>query len=532
MEKGNIIKISRGHLTEISKGDYVASAKSISSNAAHKITENSKEGIFFGEPKKMNGIKDDSVDVVVGVFFDGTRNNKTNNELRVRHELNSKIPTKGLEGQDSYQNAPSNVQILSKVAVINTLHRSIYIEGVATNNNAKDKSVAAGLGYFETGIRDKVKSGCQSLATLIAAIINTEGLKVNKITIDVFGFSRGATCARNFIYEITKPEQETPLFRDGRNKNGIYYSADGTKRANTKIVAAEAVKTMQPARGMLGQYLSDKRVKFSSFSLRFGGLFDSVSSYGLMHRNDVWELDLNAINKMAHIVHLTAADERRDNFELTAVTKGITKNLPGVHSDIGGGYRDHIVDKFLVKANNKERVLVALDPKIESERKRLIEQAWYTKEQFTLEGSQYEPTRLFGTRRIRNNYSYIPLHLMAEFAMSIGGVKFNINILNKDFKIAEDDPKLNLRKVYERLYKYAFKNAPPMLYFTEHEIELLRKKVYEGLLSKEKFAMLANDHNMLRQLRSRYLHNSADFGDFGMEPTWDNERVIYNQKKP
>ena len=103
--------------------------------------------------------------------------------------------------------------------------------------------------------------------------------------------------------------------------------------------------------------------------------------------------------------------------------------------------------------------------------------------------------------------------------------------MNKDFIIAEDGPKINLKKVYQRLHDYAFKDAPPMLYFTNHEIELLRAKFYEGLLSKEKFALLANDHNMLIQLRSHYLHNSADFGDFGMQPAWDNERVIYNQKK-
>lgn len=530
MEKGNIIKISRGHLTEISKGDYIASAKSISSNAAHKITENSKEGIIFGEPKKMNGIKDDSIDVVIGVFFDGTRNNRINNTLRTQHQANSKNPARGLEGQDSYQNAPSNVQNLARAFMKDRLHRPVYIEGVATTDNAKDKSIAAGLGYFKTGIHDKVKRGCLLLAKELSNLTNIEGLKINKVTIDIFGFSRGATCARNFIYEITKPERETILLRDGINKNGVYESADGTLRNNTKVVSSETVKIMQPARGMLGQYLKDNRVKFNSFNLRFAGLFDSVSSYGVMHWDDVWELDLNAINKMAQIVHLTAADEHRDNFELTAVTKGITKNLPGVHSDVGGGYRDHIVDKFLVNAKNKERVLVALDPKIESERKRLIEQAWYTKEQFTLEGSEYEPKRLFGTRQIRNNYSYIPLHLMAEFSKLLGGVIFDKDVLAYDFKIAEDDPKLNLKKVYDRLYNYAFKDAPPMLYFTEHEIELLRTKAREGLLSKEKFALLANDHNMLRQLRSRYLHNSADFGDFGMQPTWDNQRVIYNKK--
>lgn len=530
MEKGNIIKISRGHLTEISKGDYVASAKSISSNAAHKITENSKEGVFFGEPKKMNGIKDDSVDVVVGVFFDGTRNNRINNTLRTQHQADIKNPAKGLEGQDSYQNAPSNVQNLARAFIKDTVHRAVYIEGVATTDYAKDKSVAAGLGYFQTGIHDKVTRGCLLLAKELGDLIRFEGLKINKLTIDIFGFSRGSTCARNFIHEITKPEQTTTLFRHKQYKNGYYFGADGTKRANTQIESTNKGITKQPARGMLGQYFLDKHVKFNSFHLRFGGLFDSVSSYGLLHWDDVWELDLNAINKMAQVVHLTAADERRDNFELTAITKGITKNLPGVHSDVGGGYRDHIVDKFLVNAKNKERVLVALDPKIEAERKRLIEQAWYTKEQFTLEGSEYEPKRLFGTRRIRNNYSYIPLHLMAEFSKLPGGEIFDKDILAYDFKIAEDDPKLNLKKVYERLYKYAFKNAPPMLYFTEHEIELFRAKVYQGLLSKEKFAMLANDHNMLRQLRSRYLHNSADFGDFGMQPTWDNERVIYNKK--
>lgn len=117
---------------------------------------------------------------------------------------------------------------------------------------------------------------------------------VERINLDVFGFSRGAAAARLFANMV----------------------ASGDLPPVTK--------------------------------LRFLGLFDTVpgmvNAAAPAHRGFHGGLNMNVGPHTAdHVVHLTAAHELRANFRLASVRPGpgIEIALPGSHGDIGGSTWDH-----------------------------------------------------------------------------------------------------------------------------------------------------------------------------------------------
>lgn len=526
---GNITKVSNGHLTETAQKEYTSYAKTMQSNAAHKVNEHSGDGVEFGEPE-VKTLKDDTIDITIGVFFDGTCNNKMNNQLRVAHNKATNNAPWKFNTEDSFENAPSNVQNLETVYPQEDFYFSVYIEGVGTENKKADNSYGYSLGYGDTGILEKVKWGCERVAEQVKAAIDNQDKKVNRLTIDIFGFSRGATCARNFVHEINKPAEPVALYPAADKTKDYYISPlDNKPRYIQKesYVKAHGAQTMvhTPPMGNLGQYLKDKQAEYKILYLRFGGLFDSVSAYGVMHRNDVRELDLHAIDRVAHVVHLTAADEHRDNFESTAINKGISKSLPGVHSDIGGGYRDLFEDKTVLEVNKKEDIVISVDEHVNEDYKRLIDQSWYSEEQLTkkLNG---DTMLLIGKRTLSNKYSYIPLHLMAEFCERFSKVTINKTRLNDAYTVASNDPKLNLKDVHQRLREYCFSTSMPMTYFTDSELSSLSLRAQKGELSGKNFSAFKKDQNMLKELRNRYLHYSAK-ESFGLYPAFNNVRKIY-----
>ncbi|WP_084545824.1 T6SS phospholipase effector Tle1-like catalytic domain-containing protein [Cupriavidus malaysiensis] len=129
---------------------------------------------------------------------------------------------------------------------------------------------------------------------------------VPKVTLSVFGFSRGAVEARAFCY----------WYRDTL-QDGKFLGAIDTE-------------------------------------IRFLGLFDSVASVGasasLHEQFALWmfsghcswaaEILLPLPALVTKTVHLMAAHENRMNFPLTRVVGGNVEEwlFPGVHSDVGGGY--------------------------------------------------------------------------------------------------------------------------------------------------------------------------------------------------
>jgi hypothetical protein len=135
---------------------------------------------------------------------------------------------------------------------------------------------------------------------------------IDGIEFDVFGFSRGAAAARHFVNEINRKRQ-------------------GPLASALPATGARFVSTFDVDR--------DTRVGFV-------GLFDTVVSYGSLadgfnvRSGDTGPLRIGLPAGCARqVVHLAARDEHRANFMLTTVTPQHREiKLPGVHSDIGGGY--------------------------------------------------------------------------------------------------------------------------------------------------------------------------------------------------
>ncbi|ELY2018595.1 DUF2235 domain-containing protein, partial [Flavobacterium psychrophilum] len=120
-------------------------------------------------------------------------------------------------------------------------------------------------------------------------------LKLNEIigtfTVDVFGFSRGAAAARNFVHEITYP---------------AYHASPGLKKYRTdqhgySVAEKYWINTSLPSNGHLGYMLTQANQTFQKLEIRFAGLYDTVPHHGAFQGNDIQDLGLNSINKADYV---------------------------------------------------------------------------------------------------------------------------------------------------------------------------------------------------------------------------------------
>jgi len=462
--------------------------------------------VIFGEPQFVPPKEDDKDrnDVYIGVFFDGTSNNRENIAGRRKDpELKNSTASNNDGSNTSYGNDNSNVDRLEK-AYLNDpdLHYySIYVEGIGTKNPDKnsdgtldyygDFTRGQGYGKGETGLFEKVEKGCEDI---VKKLKKENEKNISTLYVDVFGFSRGATAARIFVNELYKVKN--PKDKDSYNQGDLGKAFE-----------------------KLGYKVKPYRIK-----IRFLGLYDTVSSYG----SDVFD-DIDSdklplqIPTVGFTVHLTAEDEYRENFPLTNIASAgansIELTLPGCHSDIGGGY----------KSGDKEIVIITeTGSKIEEEKKYLIEQGWFKSGELK-ELPSLMPYYLEGTRTLSNKYSFIILHLMAEF----GKRKYKIpwdyeNFLNKANKYKIPSA---LDSVKKRIDEYAFNGKPKFKFYSNKQIESKRKKVWQSQKEADDFNSIVGDHNILIDLRNQYLHCSASMDSVGMEPQMDSASNIIRERK-
>ena len=433
--------------------------------------------------------QDEYKDINAGVFFDGTLNNRENVEAGKEYDnmkdgkpynADKAKQAKGWFGKrsGSYENEHSNISrsepAYKEFKRGKLIQFRLYIEGIGTEDDAGDSKVGAGLGTGSTGIRAKVLKACEKVVDLI----QEKGVEfIDTLTIDTFGFSRGAAASRNFIYELYK--------RKGQIK--AVYSA-GTQAPPTII----EYKTDY---GALGEALKAKGIEIRSLVVRYTGLYDTVASSGVVHSNDTRELGLDAVRYSLHVLQLAADDEHRANFRLTNInSKGsLEKFLPGVHSDIGGGYTD--------KSDEDVRLNYTITNlnDLENDRDFLIEQGWYLPGEITI-------SKLWGTltgkrKGLSYTYSFIPLHIMTEYALD-KQVEFRKSEITGPYPIP---PELSNTK--KRLDKYVAGNVGKMSFDDP------------------------TDRAMLEILRNRYFHFSAKYNSIGMGPNIENgvrKRVIQN----
>lgn len=441
----------------------------------------------------------DLVEVTYGLFFDGTKNNKDNTDARSNtgqknQAIKAKNAYKDYGGKPtentSYNNDWSNV---ARMWSMYEKDSAIYIEGIGTVKYGDDEMNGYAYGSKETGIKEKVKKGCEELAKKIKSKTAT-GKKVN-LTLDVFGFSRGSAAARNFVHEISKTQ-----------KNNVF--------------------------GIFGIELNNLGVELSKIKItvRFLGIYDTVSSYSEDvwtsspdFTNDITELNLNDIRKAKNIIHFTANDEHRENFDLTDVRGydnkkkmnvyyGTEKIFPGVHSDIGGGY----VNGF---ENVDEIINGGIDVQ-EERKKQLIALGWFLDKQLTTNRLQ---RKLSSRRYVFKSYSYIPLQFMVQYCDN-KNLPISLDKVSGTYSIEGDDLLIRVKK---RLEAYIMGNGIPYSFkwFTDiknkyKNIERLDKKYTEYLIEIE-------EQKDLRKLRNFYLHWSADYDWVGMDPRKNGKRVVH-----
>ncbi len=238
----------------------------------------------------------------IHVFFDGTGNNYFNTV--------DTPPEQRVQRDDSYGNDLTNVARMWEALGRGGNIIAVYVEGIGTIQKQSDSTLGMGLGMGDTGIVHRVRGAFQQIQEKYRTINPDEKNLPAIFDVNVFGFSRGAAAARHFAYLLnTEPEK--------------YFT---------------------------GEWLKPK------MRINFLGLYDCVAHYGFMQDNDVEDLHLNfdEKNQARKVFHLVAADEYRDNFNLTDIQSALTQQvetfdgnrpmgrelrIPGAHADVGGNYR-------------------------------------------------------------------------------------------------------------------------------------------------------------------------------------------------
>ena len=259
------------------------------------------------------------------IYFDGTRNSRDVDRASGSHSNVARLASLSIEDPD------------------NCVY-SRYIQGVGTSfpeigeadphpNGAKDGSLGdrriryamlfiANTVAYIAGNRYLVADNTQSITHAVKndnliprwrdqittmLIPRIGGPKIDEITLDLFGFSRGATAARSFLNQL--------LMHFGNN---------------------------------------DSTFCGIPLRVRFMGLFDTVASVGLadayplpVDGHQYWgDQSLLTIPPcVEQCVHMVAAHENRASFPVDLIRAGDTYTpncleiiYPGMHADVGGGY--------------------------------------------------------------------------------------------------------------------------------------------------------------------------------------------------
>ena len=271
------------------------------------------------------------------VFFDGTGNNRMadeNDSLPVHKPSNvAKLSRLAEEFYRAWKNHssqlsdpaihdPASYELvcqdnIGKENGLLQVAQPIYIAGVGTPYN-EDQNILENFrdspalgGALARGFEIRLKGAKARLHKNISDIV--EGIaqtsKRGKVVLHVVGFSRGATLARTFVnallekYPHRNPSSGRPLMHD--------------ITTDLKLAPELHIQSL--------------------------GLFDTVSSVGFPGKT--WGgvmLDIPA--QVNNCLHFVAAHECRDFFPLSSIAGNRAQNsseliYPGVHSDIGGGYK-------------------------------------------------------------------------------------------------------------------------------------------------------------------------------------------------
>jgi len=321
----------------------------------------------------------------IGVFFDGTGNNKDFD--------------KAYDKEDKVQrDQQSNVAKLYKLYKTGDFEcdkgkcmvtaDSHYENGIGTYDSPKEHHKHSIQRKYDKGGGGgggaRIKSAIKKVTNLLDGHeFGEKKTQYKTRLIDVFGFSRGAAEARDFVntfYEDIQPKENysdvkfnfigiydtvasfgepgnevdmkakyPELFSEadigtGGSSENFYIEEHDTNRMRTHKELFASKEEAEKRATKLNEYEGLSAIVTPSYaSMPYQG--QAPSGYEVIARikesNAYEDYNFNLCGQSAHkIVHMTAHGEVRKNFPLTNIqgSGGVETRMLGVHSDVGGGY--------------------------------------------------------------------------------------------------------------------------------------------------------------------------------------------------
>ncbi len=376
----------------------------------------------------------------MGVFFDGTGNSR---EERATYSNVAKL-------YEAYKILNDELSYKGK----KTTSAKLYVTGVGTAKKDQagymEERDTSGTGYYggyknegaaelaaggggAKRIYDAIDKVCEELDAHLYS--RNDDTKYMYRIIDVFGFSRGAAEARDFVNTFYREAVmgTNKKYQDVRfNFIGIFDTVGSFGAAGNDI-------DMKPKKEYVG----------------------SVSESDGFWRQDDHEdereyesYNFHLRQQSAHkILHLVAADEVRHNFPLTNIqgSGGVEIKALGVHSDIGGGYEPLCHERLIVSA------------KIPKEKQQtLLSSGWkFHKGEMPLSAysSTIEPRNMYDyfyiERTVDNKLSDVTLHVMYHFTKQA------------DVPFEDIKSKYPIDKSLSAYHTYALQNLGSMTYYPQ-----------------------------------------------------------------
>ncbi|WUR12996.1 DUF2235 domain-containing protein [[Empedobacter] haloabium] len=307
-------------------------------------------GISIYQPLPLDASSCEKL-IQVGIFFDGTNNNRYHDEASFGDSNVSRL----------YGMYPSNEP---------SVHR-FYVNGVGTEfpEIAETKKLKFGSAFGSGGYARILYVILQVINQLYLAVFNIEiysgnqvkGLCSNRREADLIAalhelgrdrglldFEEDATARENFFFEQLKAFEEKLVASKVKLKECILDVFGFSRGAAQARVFCSWIERLT----------IDGKLAGVPLTIRFLGIFDTVASAGVMgavgntivnstggHSGWARARYLRISPKIKNCVHLVAMHEIRKNFPLDEVSVAgvVPPNCrefayPGSHSDVGGGY--------------------------------------------------------------------------------------------------------------------------------------------------------------------------------------------------
>ena len=312
----------------------------------------------------------------IGVFFDGTNNNKYFSTKEKSHSnvarLYDVFPGKGVLTEEQIRQtarvyydgewekrtlpvpstfaAKEKAEYFSEAQARKTMYRKIYIPGVGTpfrqvgDENDNEKSNRKGEALAKYGDARIVWAMLQVLSLLMSMSGQGEiqSEELNQIARQL-GNRYMTESDLKYFFQNTIRQRYINRLKNNKlpQIEAVNLYVFGFSRGAT---AARSFCTR------MRTYLAKLDIKFK-INIKFLGLFDTVASVGSAHSSRIlhgkedghhsWAaMDLMFPSGIDKTVHLVAAHEVRGSFPITSIASMTGEEIvfPGVHSDVGGGY--------------------------------------------------------------------------------------------------------------------------------------------------------------------------------------------------